>query len=297
MRSRRRLGLAAAVVAFSCTACGAGHAGDAGIAVAGVLAATTSHADAAVVPLPSTASTHPDAVTTGTTSASAASTPTRHADAATTPAAADTTVATTAPASDLAPSATATPTVTTTVTTAATTGSTATATPVNPPPVAVERSGADVDSIADVGDPVGIRIPTLEVDSPIVATGVHEDGTVAVPPSADVAGWFDLGPRPGERGPAVVMAHVDSAHTGPGVFYRLREIQAGAVVTIVTTTGPVDFVVRRVEQHAKVEFPTDDVYGPVPGAELRLVTCGGGFDRSVRSYDDNIIVYLVRVTP
>lgn len=172
---------------------------------------------------------------------------------------------------------------------------TTTAPPPSTLPV-VERSGADVGPTTVVGDPVGIRIPSLDVDSPIVPTGVNPDGSVAVPSSADVAGWFEPGPRPGERGPSVVMAHVDSARTGPGVFFRLRDIRAGALVSIDTTEGEIDFVVERIEQHAKDEFPTDDVYGPVPAAELRLVTCGGEFDRSVRSYDDNIVVYLKRAT-
>ncbi|WP_083915028.1 sortase domain-containing protein [Ilumatobacter nonamiensis] len=206
---------------------------------------------------------------------------------------ASTTTTTTADDDGVAPTATATTPPTTAAPVPIT--STPTTSPPTTTPQAVERSGADVGPENAVGDPIGIRIPSLEVDSPIVPTGVNPDGTVAVPPSADVAGWFEPGPRPGEPGPSVVMAHVDSARTGPGVFYRLREIQPGAVVSIDTADGSVDFVVDRTEQHAKVEFPTNDVYGAVPGRQLRLVTCGGEFDRSARSYYDNIIVYLNRI--
>ena len=42
--------------------------------------------------------------------------------------------------------------------------------------------------------------------------------------------------------------------------------------------------------YPKDEFPTEAVYGPTSGPELRLVTCGGAFDRSARSYDDNVVV-------
>ncbi len=127
----------------------------------------------------------------------------------------------------------------------------------------------------------------------LLPTGYLEDGTVDVPKDPSIAGWFEPGPRPGELGPAVVMGHVDSRKNGPGVFYRLRDIEIGDVATIETTSGPVRFVVRSVEQFPKDEFPTDLVYGPVPEAALRLITCGGSFDSSVRSYRDNIIAFLV----
>lgn len=155
------------------------------------------------------------------------------------------------------------------------------------------RSGADAGTTTPVGHPLAIRIPSLDIDSVLAPTGVHEDGTIEVPPDANVAGWFEGGPRPGERGPALIMGHVDSARTGPGVFYRLRDMQVGDVAIVDTMQGEHRFVVEAIEQHKKTEFPTEEVYGPVPGPALRLVTCGGEFDRSVRSYYDNIIVYLV----
>ncbi len=51
---------------------------------------------------------------------------------------------------------------------------------------------------------------------------------------------------------------------------------------------------QRIEQHAKAEFPTESVYAPTAGAELRLVTCGGAFDRSSGHYVDNVIVFAER---
>jgi hypothetical protein len=48
-----------------------------------------------------------------------------------------------------------------------------------------------------------------------------------------------------------------------------------------------------VESYPKTDFPTERVYGPTPSHELRLITCGGEFDRSRRSYLDNIVVYAV----
>ena len=155
------------------------------------------------------------------------------------------------------------------------------------------RSGQNVSSSPSVGDPIGISIPDLGVDNAIVPTGVLEDGSVAVPPDASIAGWFEPGPRPGERGPAVITGHVDSRHSGPGVFYRLRDLQVGTTVTVETTTGPIDFVVRSVEQFPKDRFPTELVYGPVPEPALRLITCGGSFDYDTRHYRENVVAFLV----
>ena len=94
-------------------------------------------------------------------------------------------------------------------------------------------------------------------------------------------------------GPAVIMGHVNSKKFGPGVFYRLREIPVGSVVTVGTTGGPEQFIVQSVEQYPKNQFPTEAVYGPVPLPALRLITCGGSFDSSIGHYRDNIVVFLV----
>jgi hypothetical protein len=49
--------------------------------------------------------------------------------------------------------------------------------------------------------------------------------------------------------------------------------------------------VTKIRKFAKDEFPTAAVYGPVPDAELRLITCGGIFDRSRGSYLSNVVVF------
>jgi hypothetical protein len=157
------------------------------------------------------------------------------------------------------------------------------------------RGGANVNAAADVGDPVRIVVPAAGIDGPVSAAGVLDDNTVAVPPDPSIAGWFTGGPRPGELGPAVIVGHVDSKQAGPGVFYRLRDVKVGDTATVVTTTGTQQFVAVATERVPKDEFPTSRVYGQVPIAALRLITCGGSFDRSIGHYRDNVVVYLVKV--
>jgi hypothetical protein len=47
--------------------------------------------------------------------------------------------------------------------------------------------------------------------------------------------------------------------------------------------------------YPKDEFPTGQVYGPVPDAELRLITCGGTFDPVTGSYLANVVVYATQI--
>jgi len=139
--------------------------------------------------------------------------------------------------------------------------------------------------------PVRLTIPSLEVSTSLVALGLQDDGTLEVPEAYDVAGWFTGGPPPGERGPAVIAGHLDS-HDGPGVFAHLPRLVAGDRLSVERADGStVEFVVTGTDQTAKDGFPTEEVYGPTAGAELRLITCGGAFDRRSGHYQDNVVVF------
>jgi Sortase domain len=142
-----------------------------------------------------------------------------------------------------------------------------------------------------VAEPVRVRIPAARVNSTLQRLGRAADGTIEVPNSWNEAGWYTEGPRPGQPGPAVLLGHVDST-AGPAVFYYLRDMKPGVPVYVDRADGStVSFRVTSVERVPKTEFPTDLVYGPTLEPSLRLVTCGGTFDRSKRSYRDNVIVY------
>jgi sortase (surface protein transpeptidase) len=126
----------------------------------------------------------------------------------------------------------------------------------------------------------------------IVDLHLDTHGKLEAPTDFDRAGWYADGPTPGEFGPSVIGAHVDSK-AGPAVFYRLGSLQRGAAVLVTRKDGSTArFVVDRVERYAKDDFPTAEVYGDTKGrAELRLITCGGAFDRGTGHYVDNIVAY------
>jgi sortase (surface protein transpeptidase) len=149
-------------------------------------------------------------------------------------------------------------------------------------------------AVIQVADPIRVRVPRVGINAPIEQLDVVND-TLSVPKGFGNAGWWKDGPEPGEVGPAVIAGHVDS-RTGPAVFYRLRELHAGDQILVDRSDGTTGtFLITRMEQHSKNAFPSRAVYGDTANAQLRLVTCGGNFDKASRRYLDNIIAYAVLV--
>ncbi|MEV0700973.1 class F sortase [Saccharopolyspora sp. NPDC050389] len=142
-------------------------------------------------------------------------------------------------------------------------------------------------------EPAWIEIPRIGARSSLVPLGLNPDRTIAVPSVHQPmqAGWYEYGPTPGETGPAVVLGHVNGDGKD-GIFARLRELRPGDEILIGRQDGQVArFVVDRMAQPPKTGFPADEVYGDTAGPELRLITCGGSFDHTARSYRDNIIAF------
>ncbi|WP_030349351.1 class F sortase [Streptomyces scopuliridis] len=142
-----------------------------------------------------------------------------------------------------------------------------------------------------------VRIPALRVDAPVVDVGLDPDGWIAAPPPRDpnLAGWYQNGVAPGQRGTAVVVGHVDN-RSGPAVFYGLGSLEKGEHVEVERFDGRTAvFEIYGVEVFSKNEFPAARVYGDSGHAELRVITCGGGYSKR-GGYDGNVVVFarLVR---
>lgn len=143
--------------------------------------------------------------------------------------------------------------------------------------------------------PVALQIPAIGVRTRLVPLGITQQGTLQVPSSPSVAGWYTGSPQPGEIGSSIIAGHIDS-YLGPGVFFRLRELHPGDRIYVLQADGrSAVFRVTAVHQYPKAHFPAAAVYGPVPDAELHLITCGGTFDYATRSYLSNIVVYSTEV--
>ncbi|WP_405712963.1 MULTISPECIES: class F sortase [unclassified Streptomyces] len=151
--------------------------------------------------------------------------------------------------------------------------------------------------------PERVEIPSIGVEAPVIARGLDKDGAIE-PPSFDTpqtVGWYDGGAEPGAKGPALLVGHVDT-ETRPAVFYGLSAARPGAEVEVTRADGTVaEFTVDDVQVFTRARFDADKAYGPRKAgrAELRLITCGGTFDRATHSYDANVVVsaYLTGEKP
>ncbi len=138
-----------------------------------------------------------------------------------------------------------------------------------------------------------MRIPAIRVDAPVMPLGLQADQSLASPPEDDrnLAGWYAGGTAPGAAGTAVVAGHVDTG-SGPAVFYNLGALKKGDTVEVARADSRTAvFTIDAIEVYDRARFPSDKVYAATRRAELRVITCGGGFSQEADAYLGNVVVY------
>lgn len=147
--------------------------------------------------------------------------------------------------------------------------------------------------VMEASEPVSFTIETIGAGSELLSLGLRENGSLEVPPDGPgaPASWYNQSPTPGERGPAVLLGHVNATDGGPGVFADLRSLAPGDRIDVMRADGSTaSFEVTRGEQYPKNDFPTATVYGYTPGSEIRLITCDG-YDPETGLFDDNYVIF------
>jgi sortase (surface protein transpeptidase) len=142
--------------------------------------------------------------------------------------------------------------------------------------------------------PVAISIPAIGVHHALLSLGQNPDGTLQVPPMSEVSapGWDRNSPTPGQVGPAIILGHIDGTTGAEGVFYALGALRPGDTVSVTRSDATVAvFRIDGVNKYPKDAFPTLTVYGNTTNPQLRLITCGGPFDRATQHYLDNTVAY------
>ncbi|MFF4543166.1 class F sortase [Streptomyces sp. NPDC001406] len=140
--------------------------------------------------------------------------------------------------------------------------------------------------------PTRIRIPAIRVNAPLMGLALTKSGSLDVPPAGqkNLAGWYESGTTPGERGTAIVAGHVDNTE-GPAVFYDLGALKRGATIEVDRRDGGVAvFTVDAVEVYQARNFPDEKVYGAAERPELRVITCGGTYSKAT-GYQANVVVF------
>ncbi|MEU9160302.1 class F sortase [Streptomyces sp. NPDC048424] len=149
--------------------------------------------------------------------------------------------------------------------------------------------------------PQRVDVPSIGIQAPVISRGLDKDGALEPPPyeSPGTVGWWGRGAQPGTAGAALMVGHVDT-RSKPAVFYGLSTVQPGDKVRVVRADGSVaEFTIEDVRVYERADFDAHKAYGPrVRGrAELRLVTCGGTYDKAAKEYTANVVVsaYLTGV--
>ena len=161
------------------------------------------------------------------------------------------------------------------------------------------RNGADGSARTAVhaplsrSTPMQLAVPSIGLSAPLLGLGMDSKGAPELPPFSQprTAGWLRDSVTPGEAGTAVLIGHVDT-RTGPAVMWNLSAVKPGALVEVSRLDGTTAvFTVDRLKTYAKADFPAALVYGQTPDAELRIITCGGGFDRARQEYTGNVVLF------
>ncbi len=161
-------------------------------------------------------------------------------------------------------------------------------------PAPEQEANAPIQEVSEEDQPARLIIPSIGVDADVQYVGVTAAGNMAVPTNFTDVGWYRYGTVPGQRGSAVVAGHVDNAIGFAGVFKRLEELAEGEEVFIVTKTGKrLRFEVEGAETYGYRDVPTERVFNASDSRRLNLVTCGGTWIQSERSYDERHVVYTV----
>ena len=136
-------------------------------------------------------------------------------------------------------------------------------------------------------------MPSIGLTAPLLGLGMDGRGDPELPPFSQprTAGWLRDSATPGAAGTAVLVGHVDT-RSGPAVFWGLSTVKPGASVEVARLDGSTAlFQVDAVRAFDKAAFPAAQVYAPARDAQLRIVTCGGTFDRARREYTGNVVLF------
>jgi hypothetical protein len=145
--------------------------------------------------------------------------------------------------------------------------------------------------------PVELVAPAVRIRMPVLPTGVAVDGQMALPPDPRTVGWYRFGPNPGApRGSAVLGGHLDSKEYGVGPLVRLRQLRPGDELAARLTDGrTVRYRTVEVQSIAKQTLALAELFDRSGPARLRVVTCGGEYDRDRGGYQENVVVTAVPI--
>ena len=168
--------------------------------------------------------------------------------------------------------------------------------------------------------PLALVIPSIAVDSPILAVGMTAKAAMSAPEGgANSRDWSDTfwyrgSAIPGAVGTATIAGHIDDRFGDYAVFGRLSQLVPGDRIYVRNTTTGLseEFVVTTSHAYTLAQARTlpvlDLIYGtgpphglaPQPSsdglAHLSLVTCAGQWLAALDTHSERLVVSAVRVS-
>jgi LPXTG-site transpeptidase (sortase) family protein len=142
------------------------------------------------------------------------------------------------------------------------------------------------------GLPVRLMIPKINVDAAIDYVGLTPEGELGVPAGPANAAWYDLGPRPGEKGNAVIDGHFGYKNHIPAVFDNLHALQKGDIIYVEDEKGKtITFVVRELRTYGQNEDDSGVFVSSDGKAHLNLITCQGVWSETQKSFSNRLVVF------
>lgn len=163
--------------------------------------------------------------------------------------------------------------------------------------VAENAAAVAIEDQANLGLPVRLKIPSINVDAAMEYVGLTPQGAVGIPLDPDNAAWFDTSPRPGEIGSSVITGHVNWYYGAKGVFENLSKVKPGDKIMVQDVKGStITFVVREIRKFEAAAQAADVFVSADDKAHLNLITCDGVWNKNAKQYTERLVVFTDRET-
>lgn len=143
-----------------------------------------------------------------------------------------------------------------------------------------------------IGIPQTFSIPSLHVTTHIEQVAMDSLGRMDVPKNVFDVAWYDLGPRPGEKGSAVIDGHYDTQTGAPAVFYSISQLRPGDTIIITDDNGQnYTFIITLNKNYPYNQLPLQKIFATNDKPRLNLITCSGVWDRQQHNYSTRDVIY------
>jgi hypothetical protein len=154
-------------------------------------------------------------------------------------------------------------------------------------PVSTPAAGAQVTPAV----PRQLVLPTQAVSADVEPVQTTR-GALDVPANVAHVGWWVQSMPAGARsGTTVIDGHVDSATAGTGALFHLSKLRSGDPVVLLTGDSRITYRVYARGIYRKSAGLPADLFMSSGAGRLVIISCGGPFNSTTRSYEDNVVVF------